>query len=116
MVSALADECLNGAIVRAVRRRLVAASLVSVAEVGLMEQDDRTILQYAARQGLVVVTSDERTMIGFAFERVRAGMPMPGLVVVPQSWATGEAIDRMAVALECYRASELEPQVRFLPL
>ena len=46
---------------------------------GSIEADDPTVLEWAALQGRAVQTHGVATMTNFAYERMQAGLPMPGL-------------------------------------
>ena len=87
-----------------------------VRDVGLAEADDPEVLAYAASSTRVVVTHDVNTLVGFAYHRVRAGKPMPGVIPVPQSLPVGDAIEDLVLAVECMFEEEMEGQVRYLPL
>jgi hypothetical protein len=87
-----------------------------VGETGLRGSADPDVLAWAAREGRVLVTEDEETMIGFAWARVRAGEPMPGLLVRRQSLSIGRAVDEILVAAHCGAAEDFKDQVLFLPL
>jgi predicted nuclease of predicted toxin-antitoxin system len=70
-----ADENLNDAITRGLRRRQAAIDIVRVQDAGLSGADDRTILQWAAEQGRVLLTHDVSTMTKYAYERSTAASP-----------------------------------------
>jgi hypothetical protein len=55
-------------------------------------------------------------MPGYAYERVRAGLPTPGVIAVPAAMATGRLIDDLALLVVGCEAGELEGQVLYLPL
>jgi hypothetical protein len=67
-------------------------------------------------QNRVVLTHDVSTLIGRAFERIKAGRSMPGIIAVAQSMAIGAAIDDLALVIECSTPDEWRNQVRYLPL
>lgn len=54
-------------------------------------------------------------MIGYAYDRIRAGLPMPGLVVVPQLTQVGVAIGSLLVLLGAGTADDLRNKVLHLP-
>ena len=84
MLRLLADENLNANIVRSLRRRVDRLDRLSVQDLGLGGADDPTVLAVAAEQDRVLLTQDVRTVTRFAFERVDAGLPIPGVIeVVP---------------------------------
>jgi uncharacterized protein DUF5615 len=112
----LADENVNGDIVRGMRTRQPGLDLAPVQDVGLRRADDPAILAWAAENGRVLVTHDVATMVGFAYDRVRAGLPMPGLVEVPRDLPVGWAIEELLLLAEASVERELDGQVRYLPL
>lgn len=112
----LSDEDFNGRIVRGLLRRLPAIDLVRVQDVGLIEKHDTEVLAWAAQENRLVLTHDFATMIDFAYNRVAEGLPMPGVIAVPQDLAIGEAIDEILLLVECSAENEWENQVVFIPL
>jgi hypothetical protein len=112
----LADENFNNQIVRGVLRRNSDVHIVRVQDVGLAEADDPTVLEWAAQNGRIVLTHDVTTMTNFAYERVQAGLSMPGLFEVSRRVPVGLAIEEILLLDECSLEGEWEGQVRFLPL
>jgi predicted nuclease of predicted toxin-antitoxin system len=78
MLRLAADENFNGDIVRGLLRRNPKLDIVRVQDVGLSGADDRSVLQWAADQGRVIVTHDISTLAKHAFDRIAAAQPMPG--------------------------------------
>lgn len=111
----LADENFRGAIVRGLLRRMPALDLVRVPDVGLYEADDPTILAWAAAEGRIVLTHDAATFIGFAYDRVQSGLPMPGLIEVRQDLPVGSVIEDLFLFVGASREGEWEGQVLYLP-
>ncbi|MBH8563802.1 DUF5615 family PIN-like protein [Nostoc sp. CENA67] len=116
MLRFLADENFNNQIVRGILRRNSDVDIIRVQDVGLAEADDPTVLEWAAQNGRLVLTHDVTTMINFAYERVQAGLPMPGLFEVSRRVPVGLAIEEILLLDECSLEGEWEGQVRFLPL
>lgn len=77
---------------------------------------DPIVLELAAQEGRVVLTHDVHTMVAVGYERVVAGLPLPGLFAVSQSLPIGQAIEEIVTLVECSQEGEWEGQVRFLPL
>ena len=112
----IADENVRVRIVRGVLRRLPNLDFLRAQEAGLTRTADPTILEWAAANGRPVVTQDVNTMPGHAYERVAAGLPMPGVVVVPEHLPIGPAIEDLVTLIECSFEGEWERRVIFLPL
>lgn len=116
MLRLAADENFNSDIVRGLVRRKPDVDIVRVQDVGLSGADDPTILEWAAREGRVVVTHDVSTMSKHAYERVAARRPMPGVFEVAASLSVARAIDDLLLIVECSFDGEWQGQVRYLPL
>lgn len=116
MLRFLADENFNNQIIRGILRQNPEIDIVSVQDVGLSEADDPTVLEWAAQQGCVVLTHDVTTMTNFAYERIEAGLSMPGVFEVSRRVSVGLAIEELLLIAECSLEGEWEGQVRFLPL
>ena len=89
MIRFLADENFNNQIVRGVLRQNCNVDIVRVQDVGLSGADDPTVLEWAAKQGCVILTHDVATMITFAYKRIEAGLSMPGLFEVSRRVSVG---------------------------
>jgi hypothetical protein len=111
----LTDEDFRGRIERGLRHRLPDLDLVRVQDVGLSGTDDPLILEWAARERRVLLTHDAKTMKEFAYDRVRHGLPMPGVFVVGQFVPIGQAIEELVFLAECSLEGEWEGKVRFVP-
>lgn len=116
MLSLTTDENFNNDIVRALLRRRPDLDLVRVQDAGLRSANDPTVLEWAAREGRVLLTHDVRTITRYAYERVRAGLPMPGVFEVGREVSINQAIEDILLLAECSRKGEWEGQVRYLPL
>ncbi len=101
MLALLADENFNNDILRAVRRRNPAVDIVRVQDVSLPGASDPTVLEWAAQSARVLLTHDVRTMTRHAYDRVRAGKPMPGLFEVVRHAPREQVIESILLLAEC---------------
>ncbi|MBE9127924.1 MULTISPECIES: DUF5615 family PIN-like protein [unclassified Coleofasciculus] len=116
MARFLADENFNNQIVRGVLRQSPDVDIVRVQDVNLSGANDPTVLAWAAQEGRIVLTHDVATMTTFAYQRIQAGLSMPGLFEVNRRVPVGLAIEEIILIAECSLEGEWEGQVRFLPL
>ena len=116
MLRLAADEDFNNDIVRGLLRREPALDIVRVQRAELSGADDPIILAWAAHEGRVLLTHDVTTMTKYAYERVEAGHPMPGLFAISRAVPVRTAIEDILVLAECSLEGEWEGQVRYLPL
>ncbi len=116
MTRLLVDEDFNNDVLRGLLRRLAHLDVVRVQDIGLRGASDDAVLARAAAEGRVLLTHDVSTLIGRAFERIRAGFAMPGVIAVAQSMAVGAAIEDLVLVIECGVPEDWSNQVRYLPL
>jgi hypothetical protein len=112
----LTDEDFDGDITRGLLREQDDLDLLRAQDVGLGGAPDASVLAWAAQSGRIVLTHDANTMIGYAYGRIRANQPMPGLIVVGQDVPLRQAIDDLELIAECSDPSEWENRVLHLPL
>jgi hypothetical protein len=112
----LADENFNGSIIRGLVRRQPKVDMVRAQDVGLSGVDDCTVLAWAASEGRVLLTHDQKTMPKYAYERAVAGLSMPGVCIGDTDLSVQQAIDDILLLVECSEEHEWEEQVRYLPL
>ncbi len=116
MLRFAADENFNNDIVRGVRRRSPEVDIVRIQDAGLTAADDPAVLAWAAQSDRLVLTHDVSTMTKYAYDRVRAGEPMPGVFEVGRHVPMGVVIEEIVLLAECSLDGEWEGQVRYLPL
>ena len=111
-----ADENFDGRIVRGLLRIVPELDLVRVQDTLLAASNDDDVLAWATRENRVVLTHDVSTMTEAAWKRVRAGLPMKGVIEVNTDEPIGAVIaDLHVIAVAC-SPEDLEAQVLFLPL
>lgn len=116
MIRFLTDEDFNHDIVRALMRRIAGLDLVRIQEIRLRGADDDAVLKAAAEDKRVLLTHDVSTLVGRAHARTAQGLPMPGVIAVPQALSVGRAIDDLVLVVEYSSPEEWRDQVRYLPL
>ncbi len=110
------DENFNLHIVNGVLRRLPNVDLARVQDAGLEGADDPTVLEWAAREGRVLLTHDVNTLTAFAYERTTQGLPMPGVFEVSLKVPVSVAIEEILLLAESSIEGEWDGQVNYLPL
>jgi hypothetical protein len=116
MIRLLADENFNGRILRALKRQVPDLDLVRVQDTRLSGADDPALLQFAADEKRVLLTHDQETLVGHAWQRVRAGMAMPGVIVAPTDRPIGQVIADLELLLLAGQTEDVEQRILFLPL
>lgn len=109
------DENFNGSILRGLVRRLPELDVVRIQDVGLIHADDPTILEWAANEGRILLSHDVATITLYAYERIKNGLPMPGVVEVIATAPIGQVIDDLYLFVCCSLPDEYEGQILFIP-
>ena len=115
MLRLAADENLDIRIVQALKGQAPELTIVRVQDAGLAGAEDPQVLEWAAREGRVVLTHDVNTMTRFAFDRVRAGKPMPGVFQIATWLPIGQVIQDLMILAFASEPGEWEGQVLYLP-
>jgi predicted nuclease of predicted toxin-antitoxin system len=115
MLRLASDEDFHGAVVRGLLRRDPGLDLVRIQDAGIRTADDQTILAWAAANDRILLTHDRHTMPAVAAERIRLGLPMPGILVVKKV-SVREMIEEILIVVHWSEQSEWKDVVGFLPL
>lgn len=113
--SLLADENFNQRIIRVLRLLAPALDLVRAQDVGLGGTTDPEVLAWAADRNRVLLTHDFQTVPGFAFERVKAGTVMTGVIAVQQHTAPKLAAEQILMIVYCSTTEEVVGHVLNVP-
>lgn len=116
MIGFLADENFNRRIVRGLWRRNPRIDIALAQEVGLGGVNDETVLTWAAEHQRVVLSHDRRTMVRDAWQRVRSGKPMGGVLLIDRRVPVNDAIEELLVISECSWPEEWEGVVDYVSL
>jgi hypothetical protein len=116
MIALAIDENFNGDVVRGLLRRAPSLNLKRVQDAGLSSANDEVVLEWAARENRVLITQDVSTITKHAYDRIKAGRPMPGVFEVGRDVPIAQAIEDILLIAECSHPDEWEGQVRYLPL
>jgi predicted nuclease of predicted toxin-antitoxin system len=116
MLRLISDENFSGDVVRGLLLRRPEIDLVRLQDLGLEGADDPTVLDWAAENARILLTHDRSTMPDFAYKRVAAGKPMPGVFVVSDRLPVRQAIDEVLLIDACSEQTEWSGLVLYLPL
>ena len=117
MLRLASDADVHGAIIDGLRRHQPAIDLVRAQEALPEGTPDREVLTWATAHNRILITNDRNTMIGLAYERAKAGEPVPGLIATTNRQSIGAAIEDILLIAECMPEEEMRNQiVMYLPL
>ena len=112
----LADENFDNRIVRGLLRRQPNLDIVRVQDLEIAGADDPIVLAWAAEAGRILLTHDQRTIPGYAYERLAAGQIIAGVIVVRDTTPIGTVIEDILLIVECSSETEWINQLQRLPL
>jgi predicted nuclease of predicted toxin-antitoxin system len=116
VIPVLFDENFDQRIVRGLERLDPQLDGLTARAAGLEKADDPRVLEWAASRARVVITHDVNTMVHFAKLRLGEGLPMSGLILIPDRMAVGQAIEELQIVIECSQPGERNGTILFLPL
>lgn len=108
MVRVLTDEDFNKHVIRGLRRVLPSLDLVRVVDVEPSAPDPR-VLQLATDQHRVLLTHDVGSMPRHIDDRRAEGLPMPGVILIPQERGIGWVIRQLHVFLQFDDPADFDP-------
>lgn len=97
MLCFAADENFSGKILRGLRRVLPTFDVLRVQDYLPEGTPDPAELSWAAGEGRILLTHDVSTMTVFAWDRVRRGEPMPGVIEITETLPIGDAIKELQI-------------------
>jgi hypothetical protein len=116
MLRLLADENFNGRILRSLQRQIPGLDVVRAQDTRLLGADDPALLEFAAEEERVLLSHDQQTLVGHAWQRVRSGQAMPGVVIAPTDCPIGQVLADLELLLLAGKPADLERQILFIPL
>ena len=112
----LADENFDGRILAGLRRRGASVDILRVQDTDRVGSEDPALLEWAAAEGRILLTHDAATIPRFAYDRIEAGEPMPGVLEVPGHMPVGQAIEELLLIFAASRPEDWDKKVVYLPL
>jgi predicted nuclease of predicted toxin-antitoxin system len=112
----LADENFHGDILRGLLRVEPKLDIVRVQDTKFSQATDPIVLEWAAVEERILLTHDVQTMTKYAYDRIRAGLPMPGVIEVRDNLSIGQAIEEVLIVLLACEPSELADHIIYIPL
>jgi hypothetical protein len=101
----LADENFNNRVLAGLRIALPDIDVIRVQDSEIYGFPDPAVLNWAAINGRIILTHDVQTMTKYAYERIEAGLPMPGVIEVDSDLPIGAGT-----------VDDFENQVKYVPL
>ena len=87
-----------------------------IQDAGLSGADDPAVLEWCALEGRILFTHDVNTITGYAYERIKSGKRMPGILEIRQTLPIKQIIEEILLLAECFEEGEWENRIIYLPL
>ncbi|HRQ38234.1 MAG TPA: DUF5615 family PIN-like protein [Chloroflexota bacterium] len=111
-----ADENFDNRILRGLQRHLPDLDVVRIQDTAIAGADDSIVLEWAAREGRILLTHDEKTVPQYAYERIGAEEMVAGVIVVSDTLSIRSVIEDLLIIATCSSAPEWVNQIQRLPL
>lgn len=111
-----ADENFDGKILKKLRLLFPDLDFVRVQDTEMYQQPDPAVLEWAALENRIILTHDVQTLVGDAYARVEQGLPMAGVILVPETLAIGKALEDLELLIGASEPEEFSDRVMFIPL
>lgn len=111
-----ADENFDNRILRGLQRRQPDLDVVRIQDTEIAGAGDSIVLEWAAREGRILLTHDEKTVPIFVYERLGAGETIAGVIVVSGTLSISSVIEDLLIIISCSSAPEWVNQIQRLPL
>jgi hypothetical protein len=112
----LADQNFNDDILDGAFRLEPTIEVETARELEAQELPDPELLELAFPYGLILLSHDKKTMPKYAYERIRSGLHISGLILVESREPVGPIMDDLVFISLASEAEEWVDQVRYLPL
>jgi predicted nuclease of predicted toxin-antitoxin system len=116
MLRLAADENFDNDILKELLRQRPELDIIRVQDAGHSGANDPTVLEWASQQERILLTHDKRTMPKFAYDRLREGLPMPGVLLVSREPSIGDIVEDILIQIEATPSDEWQGQVRYVPI
>lgn len=116
MIRFAADENFNGLILRGLLLRKPDLDIVRIQDTPISGADDRALLEWTAQTNRILLTHDVRTITKYAYERIEAGLSMPGVIEVSQQAPLSLAIEHLLIAAEAGKPQDWENKIDYFPM
>jgi predicted nuclease of predicted toxin-antitoxin system len=110
----MADENFNGKILDALLARFPDLDVVRVQDTDLYSASDPKILAWAAQENRIVLTHDVQTLVDDAYARIRASLPMPGVILVLTDVPIGKAIHQIEIMIGAGTPEDFDHQIKYV--
>lgn len=110
-----ADENFRGAILEGLLKEIPDLDIIRIQDTELYSEPDDVLLEFLAQQDRVLLTRDRNTMPDFVNERLRQGLPMPGVVIVDHDLPIGEAVELLSTLIIASNDDEWENLIHYVP-
>lgn len=116
MMRFAADENFDGKILKQLRRLFPDLDVIRIQDTEMYQAPDPAVLEWAAKQGRIIFTHDVQTLVGDAYTRLEQGLPTPGVILISDTLAIGEALNDLELLIGAGNPDDFENRVTFLPL
>ncbi len=105
----LADENFKGPIFDQLIKTLPDLDILRVQDLEeIYRASDDVVLEWAAQHHRIVITHDVNTLVGDAYQRIRNGLPMPGVIAVNEKAPSGQSFEALFIYIQSGTEADFE--------
>jgi Domain of unknown function (DUF5615) len=116
MIRFVADEIFDNLIICGLWRLKPDLDIVRVQDLEIAGADDDTVLEWAAHAKPILLTQDQHIVPAHAYERMRRGEAVAGVIVVSDRQPLGLNIQDILIIAEATSPTDWVNQIQRLPL
>ena len=116
MLRFASDENFSGHIIRVLLTRLPTIDLIRVQDSPMYGAEDPELLSWCAVENRLLLSHDFATLKAFAYERVAAGLAMPGVLLCDQHASPRAIAEDLVLVATCSMPQDWADNVWHLPL
>ncbi|MBE2224053.1 MAG: DUF5615 family PIN-like protein [Anaerolineae bacterium] len=111
-----ADENFDNRILRGLLRRLPDLDIVRIQDTVVAGKDDATVLAWAADEGHILLTHDQKTIPRYAHEQMKSGKSTAGVILSNNHLPISGVIDDLHLIVVSSSMAEWIDRIQYLPL
>ena len=101
---------------RGLRRLHPELDAIRIQDTEIYEADDPVVLEWCAIEERILVSHDLRTIPKYAYERIRDGKTVTGIILVPTDLPIHQRIEDLHILIECAAEEDWTNRLEYLPL
>ena len=109
-----ADENFNGPLLKKLIARIPGLDVIRIQDTDRVGSPDHELLEWLAEVDRILLTHDVQTIPKFAYQRIQAGLPMPGIIEVNQNATYNDILNDLEIILQAGQPEDFNNKVIYI--